>query len=296
MSRARPASAVVSVLGGLLLAGLLLVSCGGGSSENVDDPADRTAPAPDPTTTAPPVATTKSTAGAGAPYTVWFLRDGRLSPGEPRVAATPDAPRDAVTALIAGRTEAEDALDLQTGVQRNVAVQSWEQQGDTVVVGFNRAFETAQTRPQVAQVVWTLTQFPGIERVQFLIDGKPNGATGVPPIGRADLADIWAPVMVDRPLPATTAAPGPLAIEGTFAPGAMAGWRVEDSFGTLLAQGEADEVASAPGPDGRTAWRSRVALPDGVAGVVRLLVFDRSTGVETFPQVIPITVGTPSGP
>jgi hypothetical protein len=282
-------------LGVAAVAALVLAGCGDGSSGGEGAAASATS-APASTTTAPPVATTKAAVGVGSTYTVWFLRDGRLSPGEPRVAATTDGLREAVEALIAGRTEAEDALDLQTGLQRNVAVQSWEQQGDTLVVGFNRAFETAQTRPQVAQVVWTLTQFPGIERVQFLIDGRPNGATGVPPIDRADLDDIWAPVMVDRPLPSTLAGPGPLAVEGTAAPGAVVGWRVEDGFGTPLVQGGADEVAGAPGPDGRTAWRSTVTLPEGLVGVVRLVVFDTSTGAETFPQVVPVTVGTAPGP
>ena len=55
------------------------------------------------------------------------------------------------------------------------------------VVDFNRAFETRDTRPQVAQVVYTLTQFPQVTKVRFLIEGQPNGATGVPPIGRSDL-------------------------------------------------------------------------------------------------------------
>ena len=55
-------------------------------------------------------------------------------------------------------------------------------------VDFNRNFETADTRPQTAQVVYTLTQFPQVKKVQFLIDGQPNGATGVPPISRADVS------------------------------------------------------------------------------------------------------------
>lgn len=247
-----------------------------------------------PTSTAAlPVATTKVAPGAGQPFTVWYLRDGRLSPGEVRTTVTGEGPGELLRALVDGPTGADRQLGLQTGVQRNVEVFSIEQQGDTLVVGFNRAIETAQTRPQVAQVVWLLTQLPGVERVQFLIDGRPNGATGVPPISRADLDDLWAPVMVDDPLPAAVLGDGPIVATGTVAPGATVGWRLEDGFGTPLASGVADQLATSPGSDGRTAWRFTAPVTDGTAGVVRLIVFDASAGLEVFPQVVPVTVGGP---
>lgn len=265
---------------------------GGGAASGTSTTSSSVAP-----TTSLPVATTRATAAAGQPYTVWFLRDGRLSPGEARIAATDDPAREAVEALIAGRTEVEEALGLQTGVQSNVTIQSWEQQGTTVVVGFNRALETAQTRPQVAQIVWTLTQFPGIDAVQFLIDGRPNGATGVPPIDRFEVDEVAPPVLVDGPLPAAVLGPTTaITVDGTTAPGAAVGWRLVDGFGTPLAEGGADEVAAEPGPDGRTAWRSTVPVPEGTAGAVRLIVWDASTGVEAFPQEIPLTVGDAPGP
>lgn len=284
----------------MLLAGTVVLAgaaCSGGTEDGAAG-SDRSATSvpPSTATTAAPVATTKAAVGAGEPYTVWFLRDGRLSPGERRTAAGPDAPREAVDALIAGRTGGEELLGLQTGVHANVEVLSWEHHGDTVVVGFNRAFETAQTRPQVAQVVWTLTQFPGIEQVQFLIDGRPNGATGVPPVDRGDLSDIWAPVMVDAPLPGASVAGGALELVGTTAPGATVGWRLEDGTGATVASGGADEVAAAPGPDGRTAWRTSTAVPGGLTGGARLVVFDATSGVEAFPQVVPLTISAPPGP
>ena len=269
----------------------LLTACSSGD----DAPAAATttmAPATTPPTTAPPVATTEAAVGAGQPFTVWLLRDGRLSPGQVRIAQGPDGPREALDALLAGRTPLEEDLGLQTGLSTYVQVQSWEQQGGTVVVGFNRAFETAQTRPQVAQVVWTLTQFPGIDAVQLLIDGLPNGATGVPPMDRFEVDEVAPPVLVDAPLPGS-ALPGPaspLVVTGTTAPGAVVGWRLEAPDGTPLATGGADEVAEAPGPDARTAWRTTVALPTGLAGDVRLVAFDTSTGAEVYPQVIPLTL------
>jgi hypothetical protein len=87
-------------------------------------------------------------------------------------------------------------------VAKNVVLYSLTQQGHVVTVNFSRKFETANTRPQVGQVVYTLTQFPGVDQVQFLIEGQPNGATGVPPWSRADLADMTPAVLVESPAPA----------------------------------------------------------------------------------------------
>jgi len=83
-----------------------------------------------------------------------------------------------------------------------VVIDSVSQQGHVAVVDFGRKFESINTRPQVGQVVYTLTQFPGIDQVQFLIDGQPNGATGVPPWSRGDLADMTPAILVLNPAPA----------------------------------------------------------------------------------------------
>ena len=292
--RARTRVAIVA----LTAAASVAQACSDGSAST--DARATTSSAPTTTTTAAPpttlapVATTAAPRGAGAPYTVWLLRDGRLSPGEQRTSVGDDTPRESVEALIAGRTEAEDALGLQTGVSSAVTIQSWEQEGTTVIVGFNRAFETAQTRPQVAQVVWTLTQFDGIDAVQFLIDGRTNGATGVPPMDRFEVDEVAPPVLVDAPLPATVLGDATdLTVTGTTAPGATVGWRLEDGGGATLAAGGPDEVAPEPGPDTRTAWRTEIPLPPGTTGTIRLVVFDASDGLEVYPQVIPLTLGAP---
>jgi len=46
---------------------------------------------------------------------------------------------------------------------------------DTVFL-LNRYFETAKTRPQAAQVVFVLTQFPEIKQVTITVENMPNGA------------------------------------------------------------------------------------------------------------------------
>ena len=147
-------------------------------------------------TTAPPPATSpspSSTADPAADPTAvevrpWWLVDDKVEAGDSRGDGGADPARAALDALMAGPSPTEAAFGASTAITSNVEVQSFDEGADGVVtVSFSRKFETADTRPQVAQVVYTLTELPQVSAVRFLIDGQPNGATGVPPITRADL-------------------------------------------------------------------------------------------------------------
>ncbi|MGZ7003926.1 MAG: GerMN domain-containing protein [Acidimicrobiales bacterium] len=137
------------------------------------------------TTTAPVETTTPAPTGARP----WFIKDGRVAPATPRPLNPADPVRGALDALMAGPTPEEAAAGYSTGIAAGIVeVQSFEIGADGIVtVSFSRKFETADTRPQTAEVVYTLTELPQVTKVRFLIDGQPNGATGVPPVGRADL-------------------------------------------------------------------------------------------------------------
>ena len=115
---------------------------------------------------------------------------------------TTDPLGTALRTLIAGTDAVDVAAGLSNAVAKTVVIDSVTQQGHVAIVDFGRKFESANTRPQVGQVVYTLTQFPGIDQVQFLIDGQPNGATGVPPWSRGDLADMTPAILVLSPAPA----------------------------------------------------------------------------------------------
>jgi hypothetical protein len=58
---------------------------------------------------------------------------------------------------------------------------------------------------RLAQVVYTLTQFPTIDRVRFELEGKPvrtfssEGIVLDGPVNRADYRDMLPPIFVDRP-------------------------------------------------------------------------------------------------
>ena len=168
------------------LAGLLALMVGACSSGS--------GPSAAPATT---VATTATTGPVNSPpptsgWRVWWVVDDHVAPGDVHPPTGGDDIAAALDALLAGPTPQEAAFGAGTALDNpkgKVVLNSLLVGLDGIAhVDFNRMFETADTRPQTSQVVFTLTQFPGVKAVQFLIDGQPNGATGVPPIGRADVS------------------------------------------------------------------------------------------------------------
>jgi hypothetical protein len=164
---------------------VVLVGCGGsdndtGSADTASTIAAETPePGPEPL---PPVAP------EGEVFAVnpWFVSGAAIVPGQARFAVGPLVMAAALDELMAGPTEVDVQAGLTTGITTRVDVRSLSIDGTTAVVDFTRPFETADTQPQVAQVVWTLTEFDGVDRVKFLIDGEDNGATGTRPLSRHD--------------------------------------------------------------------------------------------------------------
>ena len=81
--------------------------------------------------------------------------------------------------------------------------------GGIATVNLSREFEqgggSASVLGRLAQVVYTLTQFPTVEGVKFELDGEPvtvfsgEGIVLDKPVGRADYRDQLPAIFVDRP-------------------------------------------------------------------------------------------------
>jgi hypothetical protein len=176
MVRLLDLAGIVGVVVGL---GLLATGCSstGGSS----------ATATTATTTSSVEATTTTAAEATGTRAWWIIGD-KVGPGIPWPDNGTDPVRLSLDVLFAGPTPGEQGFGAGTAIPPAAIINSLDVGADGVAtVDLNRKFETADTRPQTAQVVYTLTQFPQVKKVKFLIDGQPNGATGVPPVGRTDL-------------------------------------------------------------------------------------------------------------
>ena len=203
-----------------------------------------------------------------------------------------DKVRFALDQLLAGPTPEEEAAGLRTLIRADTTVLSFEVVDGIAKVGFNRAFQSEQTRPQVAQVVFTLTQFPEVDAVQFTVDGTPNGAIGVPPIARDDLEDITPEVLVERPTVDQHAA-GKLRYEGTaITPDGKVPWRLEAPDGTVLLSGE-DEVRGGAGQ--RSRFVGAMELPPAAAGPHTAVFVSRDavTGAEKDLIRVPVVLDAP---
>lgn len=224
------------------------------------------------------------------PETATDITTCRVAVGRARQApdGTTDYPRTALAALLAGPDEGERDAGLGTNLRKVVELNRYELTADGVAhVDFNRYFETAKTRPQVAQVVYLLTQFGEVKAVEITVDGTPNGAVGVGPLNRDDVAELTPEVLVETP---TFGAPvGPtFRLAGTAAsPDGRVHYVVRDLAGTSRAEGTVPILAS-PGNRGRFGG---TAASTGDAGVLAVVAAPTAPGAPGAPVPGETTVG-----
>ena len=168
-------------------------------------------PTPRPTATARPAATPTPTPSGATSVKVYLLADGRLVPAVRSIDATRAVGRAALAELLEGPTRAESGASpaLTTTIPDGTRLLGLEIERGTARVDLSRAFESgggsASMFGRLAQVVFTLTQFPTVDRVAFLIEGSPVSvfsAEGIVldgPSVRADFEDFLPPIFVDRP-------------------------------------------------------------------------------------------------
>lgn len=169
---------------------------------------------------------TDTTVGGEVPVSVYFGRDEQVGPVR-RFAGSPDTvARDALAALLAGPTEEEVGWGFTTEVPTGTELLGVEIADAVATVDLSEEFETGggslSMQLRVAQVVFTLTQFPGVDRVAFRIDGEPRtaiGGEGVvvdPPVGRDAFTAVTPVILVESPLPGESVG-GTLTVTGSSA-------------------------------------------------------------------------------
>jgi hypothetical protein len=125
----------------------------------------------------------------------WFTRGGRLFPAlrtQPRTLATS---RLALTELTEGPTPPETAAGVGNAVPTNLAFTIPGIAGGVATVDLPASFYTGGAdviRLRQAQVVYTLTQFSTVSRVDFRNGGAATGLPG----SRADYADLLPAIVV----------------------------------------------------------------------------------------------------
>lgn len=209
----------------LLLLVLAATACGGEDATSVGpSPTETETTETSPGTENPPTDTettpTETAPSTPVSFQVWFAKpdlDERLNGGgDPKLfavqrsAQTVAVGRAALEELISGPEDA-DGEGVSSAVPAGTRLLGLNIEDGLATVDLSSEFESGggslSMQMRLAQVVFTLTQFPTVDSVEFRLDGEPvsvfsgEGIVLDGPVDRGDYADLMPAILVDRPTP-----------------------------------------------------------------------------------------------
>jgi Immunoglobulin-like domain of bacterial spore germination/Sporulation and spore germination len=167
-------------------------------------PAGPTQPAGGGQSPAPvPTATSPHSAAGQVGLQAWFTRQGKLFGTQRDVPATASVGRAALDQLLAGASSAESAAGLRSLIPAGTQLLGLTISSGTATVDLSSSFTSGASPSamplRIAQVVYTLAQFPSVTGVQFKVDGQ-----GVTVLGGVPVQSPQTTAMYDGYLPAIT--------------------------------------------------------------------------------------------
>jgi len=170
-------------------------------------------PAPPGTTSAAPASPEPSVSTSARAHrirtAVYFLHGEHVS-AAPRTVPAPAPAAGAVRELLSGPNRYERDHSRTTAIPSGTRLHSVVIHGHVATVDLSGRYDdgggSLSLRARLAQVVFTVTRFPGVHEVRFELDGKPVkdfGGEGIVlngPVGRADFEDLASAVLVESPL------------------------------------------------------------------------------------------------
>ena len=263
------------------LSALLLFAACGETNEPVrqdaeaspDTTGESTPPAAE-TPSAPPESAEEETA-----LVTWFARGDKLWPERRRVASTPGIGAAAVRALLEGPSSS----GLSTAIPEGTELNELAIADGTARVDLSGTFDdgggSLGIRMRLAQVVFTLTQFPSVKDVEFLLDGQPvetfssEGLVLDSPQKRSDYEEHLPAISVESPLDGDT-------VSSTFDVTGTA--NVFEANVTIDVIGGSGEMlietftTATCGTGCRGTFKEKLELPAGTTGPITLKVYESS--------------------
>lgn len=228
-------------------------------------------------TAAPTTTTVKQTT-----VRVYLVRGEKVGPVRRPAARTTPA-RSAVEELLKGPSAADADAGLTSAIPKGTKLRSINIAAGTATVDLTTEFGSGggslSMQERVAQVVFTLTQFPTVKQVSFRMNGAPVemlGGEGLiidTPQTRANWEDMTPAILVESPLPGDTVK-SPFTVSGTantFEATYMVsltdskGKKVYENFGTATS-----------GTGTRGTFSQTVKFSGAASGVGTLKVFESS--------------------
>jgi hypothetical protein len=150
-----------------------------------------------------PTATSPQGATGQVSLQAWFTRQGKLFGAQHAIPATASVGRAALDQLLAGPSSAEYAAGLRSLIPAGTQLLGLTIASGTATVDLSSSFTSGaspSTMPlRIAQLVYTLAQFPTVTGVQFKVDGQ-----GVTVLGGVPVQSPQTTAMYDGYLPAIT--------------------------------------------------------------------------------------------
>jgi germination protein M len=245
-----------------------------------------------------------SPAGETMTVSVYFLRETRLGKSvgtahrEIEIPEGKTVAKSAITELLGGPTDEEIEIGLDTAIPNKTKLNSINLVSETKVATIDLSEEFTKgdadtMEAQVAQVVYTLTQFPTIEKVTFQIDGHDVDKIGdvdlSQPVGRTAFEAVTPLIFVESPAPFDEVEV-PLQIFGTANTfEAVFQADVLDEDGTMLVH-ETLMATSGSGTRGTFDETLDFTPPDSGKITLKVYEFSAKDGAVVNAVEIPLTV------
>lgn len=214
---------------------------------------------------------------------VYFSLGEKMQPVQREVPYTKAVLTAAMNELLAGPRDAEADAGLSTQIPDGTKLRGISLKDGIATVDLSKAYEsgggTLSMSNRLAQVIFTLTQYPNVQSVSFELDGTPvrvfsgEGLILDHPQTRADCEYSTPAILVDSPAWGASSA-GPLNLSGTA--NVFEGvfqLEVVDGTGRLLGT---KTVQAKSGTGTRGTWSTSVVLTPGAGGPCEIRVFTLS--------------------
>ncbi|MFN2526519.1 MAG: Gmad2 immunoglobulin-like domain-containing protein [Actinomycetota bacterium] len=261
------------------------------ASDGVDQPAETTSPAS-------PTAETESPSQSVS-YEVWFHQGEQLFPTYRTEATGPAVGRAAIESLFAGPTGNEARAEVQTQVPSGTRLLGLDIDDGLATVDVTREFESGggslSVRMRVAQLVYTLAQFPSVDGVVLQIEGEQKASIsgeGIPtdrPLRPKDFEDLFPAITVAGPRIGESVG-NPVLIQGTanvFE--ATVSIRIRDAAGAIIAE-TFTTATCGTGCRGDYEARVRYQVSETQEGVIEVFESSAEDGSVTKLVRIPVTL------
>lgn len=231
---------------------------------------------------------------------VYFARGEYLGVVTRTVPETPAIARAAIEELLAGPTAAEEGWGFGSEIPKGTRLLGLTIDGGTARVDLSGDFESGggmlSVTMRLAEVVYTLTQFPAVERVVLMMDGEVvdvftgEGLMLDEPQERGDFEYVLPAIFLESPTPGETVG-NPARLQGTantFEAAFMV--RITGRDGSTIV--EVPAMATA-GTGTRGTFDVSVPYPLAAGGNGTIVVYEQSAkdGSDINVIEVPVTLG-----